>query len=207
MQQGARTRPPASEGRAGHGVPALATGGPAPPPASQDRTGLGAPDRYNPDVWGKSVRSRGGRGKRAMAAPAQGTVQTHNHDDAAFEWDLAACRDLLTKLDPNDLRERLHQSPWHNSHAPRKDGWLREAASAFDISLRVPGERRPWKTKGSVVDEVMRKVAQHRSSLSFAAAMEDEQRRHGRLAPWNRTTDVRAARRDIPLFARIPGGF
>ena len=60
------------------------------------------------------------------------------------------------------------------------------------------------KTKGSVVDEVMRKVAQHRSSLSFAAAMEDEQRRHGRLATWNRITDVRAARRDIPLLARMP---
>ena len=52
--------------------------------------------------------------------------------------DPVACRELLLKLDPSDLAQRLRNSPYNQSKMPATKSWLREAAQTFNVSLPLP---------------------------------------------------------------------
>ena len=105
------------------------------------------PSRYSEATWGKVAHA----GKKGSETLNHGAAR----DDA---WDLPYCRKLLQQLQPDDLRQRLEQSPWmlHGGMAPDSINWLKEAAAACSIPLKRNKNR---KTKSEVVDEVLQIVA------------------------------------------------
>ena len=68
------------------------------------------------------------------------------------------CKDLLTRLDTDDLKERLRQSPWGQGNISRGVSWLREAAEAFGVSQYRPREgsgKQVNKTREALTNEVL----------------------------------------------------
>ena len=111
-----------------------------PPPVTQNR--------YDPDYWGKAVtQSKGGRSNKAID-------QNQSFDG----WDLVACRKLIVSLNAEDVRRRLEYSPWAQGKAPDSVNWLKEAASAFSVTLKYKqGDNEnvgQYKLKAEIVEQV-----------------------------------------------------
>jgi hypothetical protein len=108
-------------------------------------------NRYDPDYWGKAVtQSKGGRSNKAVDQKESfGGVDT---------WDLVACRKLIVSLNAEDVRRRLEDSPWAQGKAPDSVNWLKEAASAFSVTLKYKqGDNEKvgqYKLKAEIVEQV-----------------------------------------------------
>ena len=117
--------------------------------SSSIQEALPAPrDRYDPDFWGKAVtQSKGGRSNKAID-------QNQSFDG----WDLVACRKLIVSLNAEDVRRRLEYSPWAQGKAPDSVNWLKEAASAFSVTLKYKqGDNEnvgQYKLKAEIVEQV-----------------------------------------------------
>jgi len=133
--------------------------------------------RYDAEHWGKHGHSKGGRDKKARPLDADKDPAARAQAEVDAEWDLEACRTLLLQLDVGDLRTRLQNIPWRQESVPNNANWLKEAASAFGVSIRNSGARGAkgaWKTKEAIVGDVVQKVAQLHSIVQGTAAEQDE---------------------------------
>ena len=104
--------------------------------------------RYDPDHWGKpAVAKKAGRkAKRATEEEEDGEEEkqedgVRQQAELDAQWDLDECRRLLMKIDIDDLKQRLSDSPWHFGMARDSECWLKEAAKAFSVSIWQPRER------------------------------------------------------------------
>ena len=128
------------------------------PAASRRPSNRSAPTRsrrYEQNFWGLAwVGTRGASNTFEKAAA--------DTDNAQFEadcvLDTVACRELLLKLDPSDLEQRLRNSPYHQSKMLATKSWLREAANTFNVSLHCPaanGRASASKQRSDVEAEVL----------------------------------------------------
>ena len=132
------------------------------PAASRRRSNRSIPTRsrrYEQNFWGLAwVGTRGASNTFEKTAA--------DADKAQFEADClldpVACRELLLKLDPSDLEQRLRSSPYHRSKMSATKSWLREAANTFNVSLHRPaanGRARASKQRSDVEAEVLAAVS------------------------------------------------
>ena len=137
--------------------------------------------------------------KASVAARHSNTL--HMDGEGRADWDLAACRELLTSLPSNDLRDRLQRSPWqlHGGHVPDHMNWLKEAATAFSVTLRTKGIRKP---KAKLVDEVLQAIGAARAPRAGVKTVEDDARRSSRLAELRSRHAVRTAQHLVPKKTR-----
>ena len=102
--------------------------------------------RYSHDAWGSA---------------------TKNTNDQEY-LDKDACRQLLLKFDEAELRRRLLQSPYRHYQMSASQSWLREAAEAFDVSLkclRAKGKQ-PYKKKEVLIEDVIGAVVTRKDRYS-----------------------------------------
>ena len=128
------------------------------PPASRrwiNRPAVIPSRRYKQDFWGLAwVGTRGASNTFEKAAADKDQTQF----EADCVLDLVACRQLLLKLDPIDLEQRLRNSPYNQSKMPAIKSWLREAANTFNVSLHLPaadGRAQASKQRSDVEAEVL----------------------------------------------------
>ena len=129
--------------------------------------------RYSASVWGKTerkkaVRSNSTAPKRALRKRDIPEAQCDDNNGASsvgaddfHGWDLAACRSLLVRLDENDLKQRLEQSPWNPwSPGDVSDAvnWLKEASAAYDILTRESGNSGNHRSKQDIITDILRTV-------------------------------------------------
>jgi len=165
----------------------------------QQRISRSAPHRYDEAVWGKAVQA-------GVGGWNGGTSVACLH--VSGEWDLGACRRLLTSLSPDDLRSRLDSSPWmlHGGEAPNHMNWLKEAAVAFAIPLRTAKKVR--KPKPALVAEVATAVEAARGSHGAASSpheARDYARRSARLVTLRTRHAVAHERVQMPWASTLAG--
>ncbi len=100
---------------------------------------LGAPAsahsrRYEPSVWGLAWAAQSSGRKRRAATPPE--VAAGQQPELCVV-DHIACRRLSVQLEQPDLQQRLVRSPYHQRQIPAAESWLREAAEAFGVPLRL----------------------------------------------------------------------
>ena len=130
----------------------------SPPAASRRRSKSSASTRstrFDQNYWGLEwIGVRGASNTFEKVAAATNKAQF----EANCVLDPVACRELLLKLDPSDLAQRLRNSPYHQSKMLATKSWLREAAQAFNVSLHRPaanGRARASKPRSDVEAEVL----------------------------------------------------
>ena len=111
--------------------------------------------RYTSEFWGKAWgSSTGGRGQTKQSQTGMALLDDEKQRlRAGMTIDLGQCRKLLSSLASDDLRERLLNN---RQQASIEESWLREAASAYSVSVKSKGT---WKTKITLIDDVMRAVS------------------------------------------------
>ena len=198
---------------AGYNSPSMAPA--AAPTASSVSAGLRrdleAPRsrRYDFDVWGKAGgRRKPGRRKKDSQKSADLERQELEQTIADNRLDRERCRELLTQMDEEDLRQRLANSRWNPGHRSRgndgchalDDNWLAEACAAFNVSSSYrrhrPGQGFRIKShlrQADLVAAVISAVRQAKQLITGSASERDVLRRHGRLAVW-RSSGMRGAR-------------
>ena len=134
---------------------------------TEDTIGRSVPLRYTEKWWGYwKIRGAGPSFKDTRKALSS------EEFDALCTLNTDACRRLLVGLEESELRSRLQQSPYKQDKMSTVESWLREAAGAFNVSLRSPrvkGER-GFKTKDVLIEEVVRAVASAKTARSAPAS-------------------------------------
>ena len=160
-------------------------------------------DRYDPTVWGMVRRTRGGRGMKAETLCVYGEplgtfigVANTVHK----KWDLAKCRELLVQMEVDDLRSRLQNSSWRQGKALNHINWLKEAAAAFGVPLKMSqaqGASGAYRAKISIVNDVLKKIADAQTITPGSALERDAHRRQLRHDQLRQRCQVLAARKFI----------
>ena len=129
--------------------------------------------RYNASFWGKTGRKKARRSNAIASTRASRQIDMREAQcdynrgpspivaDDLYEWDLAACRSLLARLDEKDLKQRLGQSPW----SPWSPGnlsdtvnWLKEATAAYGILIREGGNSGYHRSKQNIINNILTAV-------------------------------------------------
>ncbi len=170
--------------------------------------------RYSADVWGKTAREKGGRGKAvswgrsARESKRRGAASNSMvcpEAGAEFEgWDLSACRALLVAIEEADLRDRLVESPWNQGQASADVNWLKEAAAAFDVVIKK-GNSVAYRTKNDIVSDIVAAVRLAKALRPGTRAWRDEERRAARKGQMKTRCDAVRARNRLPLVPATPG--
>ena len=123
--------------------------------------------RYDVDFWGKAWQKTDNKDSHPAA------------DDPNWKINLERCRCLIAKLDEEELRKRLLNSPFNQYKISSNVSWLREAADACARPLKytkADGERAGKnKTHEELVEEVVQAAKGFRISSQRVEPMSTSQ--------------------------------
>lgn len=165
--------------------------------------------RYDFEFWGKTGRTAGGRCRKASHNRPGGDAVERHQSELDAKWDVSLCRQLLPQFAESNLRERLHDSPWLQGKACASVNWLKEAAAAFSVPIKLSKSSGvnsgTCRAKDDIVEDVMQAARYARTLGEHSAAARDEQRRRFRLSSLVQRADVLAARRQAALLPSVVG--